>query len=201
MQRLAVLISGSGSNLQAILDAIQNGDLTDGEVVLVISNKADAYGLVRAEKQHIPTAVISKKSYTSVEAYEDAMLTLLDDYACDLIVLAGFTAILSPHFIKHLEKRILNIHPSLIPSFCGAGFYGLKVHQAALQAGVKVSGATVHWVNEICDGGEIIAQDTVPVYVEDTPETLQKRILEEVEHRLYPKVIQDICHYRNEKRK
>ncbi len=196
MQKLAVLISGSGSNLQAIIDATDNGILSAGKVEVVISNKADAFGLERAKNYNIPTSVIRKKDYSEQNAYEQAMIEAIDAYHCDLIILAGFTAILSSHFIKHFENRILNIHPSLIPAFCGEGFYGLKVHQAAIDAGVKVSGATVHLVNEICDGGKILAQETVPVFEEDTPEMLQSRILENVEHKLYPKVIQEICQQR-----
>lgn len=200
MQKLAVLISGSGSNLQAIIDAVDTGIIKDGIVTIVVSNRSDAYGLERAKKHNIPTAVFRKKDFESQMDYEQAMISLLDENACDLVILAGFTAILSPHFINHFENRILNIHPSLIPAFCGEGFYGLKVHEAAITAGVKVSGATVHMVNEICDGGKILAQDTVPVFDEDTPEILQSRILENVEHKLYPKVIQAICHQRGEER-
>ena len=190
--RIAVLISGGGTNLQAILDAQSSGFLADGEVTLVISNRSGAYGLQRAKNAGVPALTITKKACGSQEAFEDALMKALDENRTDLIVLAGWLAILSGRFTKHYEQRIINIHPALIPSFCGEGFYGLKVHEAALAKGVKVSGATVHYVNEIPDGGAIIAQKAVRVYPGDTPEKLQLRIMKQAEWKLLPKAAQDI---------
>ncbi len=193
MQKLAVLISGSGSNLQAILDAIRSGLIKNGEVVLVVSNKADAYGLVRAEKAGLPWLTLDPKDYKGRLEYDQALAQALLDAHCDLVILAGFMRILGPDFIRTFEGRILNIHPSLIPAFSGPGFYGLKVHEAALKAGVKLSGATVHLVNEVCDGGKILAQEAIEVLPDDSPESLQARILNELEHKLYPRVIEEYC--------
>ena len=170
--KIAVLVSGGGTNLQALIDAQGRGEIPSGEIVLVISNKADAYALTRAENAGIPGVVITKKDCGSQEAFEDALLAQLEACEIDLIVLAGFMSILSQRFTDAYEKRILNVHPSLIPSFCGEGFYGLRVHQAALDYGVKVTGATVHYVNEIPDGGEIILQRAVAIEEGDTPEIL-----------------------------
>ncbi len=190
--RIAVLISGGGTNLQAILDAQKGGLLTDGEVTLVISNRSGAFGLERAKNAGVPVLTITRKSCGSQDAFEDALMKALDENETDLIVLAGWLAILSERFTRHYEQRIINIHPALIPSFCGEGFYGLKVHEAALAKGVKVSGATVHYVNEIPDGGAIIAQKAVRVYPGDTPEKLQLRIMKQAAWKLLPKAAQDI---------
>ena len=183
--RIAVLVSGGGTNLQALLDAQSRGEIPHGEIVLVVSNKAGAYALTRAEQAGIPGLVIEKKKGEQRD-FEDRLSALLQEYCIDMIVLAGFLAILSADFTARWPRRILNIHPSLIPSFCGAGFYGLRVHQAALDYGVKVTGATVHYVNEIPDGGEIIAQKAVDILPGDTAETLQRRVMEQAEWILLP---------------
>ena len=188
--RVAVLVSGGGTNLQAILDAEKNGLIRSGAVRLVISNKAGAYALTRAENAGIPTKTILKKDYAGQQAFEDAILQALEEYGIDLIVLAGFMAILSERFTARWDHRILNVHPSLIPSFCGEGFYGLRVHEAALKKGVKVTGATVHFVNEIPDGGEILLQKAVKVYPHDTPERLQKRVMRQAEWKILPAAVE-----------
>ena len=188
--RVAVLVSGGGTNLQAILDAEKNGLIRSGAVRLVISNKAGAYALTRAENAGIPTKTILKKDYAGQQAFEDAILQALEEYGIDLIVLAGFMAILSERFTARWNHRILNVHPSLIPSFCGEGFYGLRVHEAALKKGVKVTGATVHFVNEIPDGGEILLQKAVKVYPHDTPERLQKRVMRQAEWKILPAAVE-----------
>lgn len=188
--RVAVLVSGGGTNLQAILDAEKNGLIRSGAVRLVISNKAGAYALTRAEKAGIPTKTILKKDYAGQRAFEDAILQALEEYGIELIVLAGFMAILSERFTARWDHRILNVHPSLIPSFCGEGFYGLRVHEAALKKGVKVTGATVHFVNEIPDGGEILLQKAVKVYPHDTPERLQKRVMRQAEWKILPAAVE-----------
>lgn len=197
--RIAVLVSGGGTNLQALLDAQASGILHSGKICLVLSSKEGAYALTRAETAGVPGKVVAKKGKTQ-EEFEAGLLAALEEAKIDLIVLAGFMSILSESFVKKYPKRILNVHPSLIPSFCGAGFYGLRVHQAALDYGVKVSGATVHFVNEIPDGGEIILQKAVPVAEDDTPETLQRRIMEQAEWILLPqateKVSQMLLHER-----
>lgn len=190
--RIAVLVSGGGTNLQAIIDAQKSGIIKSGEVVLVISNKRDAYALERAKKAGIESLVFVKKELGSQRAFEDAMIEAIDNAGIDLIVLAGFLSILSEDFTRHYEKRIINVHPSLIPSFCGEGFYGLKVHQAVLDKGVKVTGATVHYVNEIPDGGEIIKQKAVDVLEGDTAETLQRRVMEQAEWVILPEAIEEI---------
>ena len=181
--RIAVLVSGGGTNLQALIDAEKSGIIKSGEINLVISNKPDAYALERAKKADIATAVIEKKGNPNFEA---ELIEKLDSEGIDLIVLAGFMCILSEHFTRHFENRIINVHPSLIPSFCGEGFYGLHVHEAALSYGVKVTGATVHFVNEIPDGGKIILQKAVEIKDGDTPEVLQKRVMEEAEWKILP---------------
>ena len=191
--RIAVLVSGGGTNLQALIDAQKSGVIKSGEVKLVVSNKADAYALTRAETAGVKTAVVLKKDYGSQAAFEEAIARTLEENGIDLIVLAGFLAILSGDFTARYPRRILNVHPSLIPSFCGAGFYGLKVHEAALARGVKVTGATVHFVNEIPDGGAIIAQKAVAVLDNDTPETLQKRVMEEAEWQLLPAAVEQVA--------
>ena len=183
--RIAVLVSGGGTNLQALLDAQSRGEIPHGEIVLVVSNKAGAYALTRAENAGVPGAVVEKKKGEQKD-FEDRLSALLAEYRVDMIVLAGFLAILSGDFTARWPRRILNIHPSLIPSFCGEGFYGLRVHQAALDYGVKVTGATVHYVNEIPDGGEIIAQKAVDILPGDTPEILQRRVMEQAEWILLP---------------
>ncbi len=185
--RIAVLVSGGGTNLQALIDAQASGIIHSGEISLVLSSKADAYALERAKKAGIDGLVVSKKDLGSQEAFESQLLAYLKQYDIDLIVLAGFMSILSESFIKAYENRILNVHPSLIPSFCGQGFYGLRVHEAALEYGVKVTGATVHFVNEIPDGGKIILQKAVEILEDDTPEVLQKRVMEQAEWLLLPK--------------
>ena len=190
--RIAVLISGGGTNLQAILDAEKAGALHSGSVKLVISNRTGAYGLERAKAAGVKAVTVTRKQCGSQEAFEDELIRQLDGAKADLIVLAGWLAILSERFTRHYEHRIINIHPALIPSFCGEGFYGLKVHEAALAKGVKVSGATVHYVNEIPDGGEIIAQKAVRVYPGDTPEKLQLRIMKQAEWKLLPKAAEQI---------
>ena len=190
--RVAVLVSGGGTNLQALLDA-RGTVLVSGDIALVISSNPGAYALKRAEKAGIPTEIAEKKVLGSQQALEARLEALLTDYRIDLIVLAGFMTILSADFTRRYPKRILNVHPSLIPSFCGAGFYGLRVHQAALDYGVKVTGATVHFVNEIPDGGEIIAQKSVDVLPGDTPEVLQKRVMEQAEWILLPRALEQVC--------
>lgn len=186
--RIAVLVSGGGTNLQALIDAEKTGLIAHGEIVLVVSNKPGAYALTRAENAGIKHAVIEKKN--GQEQFETDLIALLQAEHIDLIVLAGFMSILSENFCKLYSDRILNIHPSLIPSFCGKGFYGLRVHQAALDYGVKVTGATVHYVNEIPDGGRIILQKAVYINQDDTPETLQKRVMEEAEWIILPQAVQ-----------
>lgn len=183
--RIAVLVSGGGTNLQALIDA-QSSVLQSGEIALVISNRSKAYALERAKNAGIKTAVITKKMCGSQEEFERKLIETLEEKNIDLIVLAGFMTILSPLFTSRYPRRIINVHPSLIPSFSGEGFYGLKVHEAALEYGVKVTGATVHFVNEIPDGGEIIAQKAVYIKADDTAETLQKRVMEEAEWILLP---------------
>ncbi len=191
--KYAVMVSGGGTNLQAIIDAQAAGKIPHGELALVLSNVPDAYALERAKKAGIPAVAITKKGFTDHEAYEEEMIRQLDAAGIEFIVLAGFLAILSEDFVKHYERRMINIHPSLIPSFCGEGFYGLKVHEAALAKGVKVSGATVHFVNEIPDGGEIILQKAVRVFKNDTPEKLQLRIMKQAEWKLLPRATELCC--------
>ncbi len=184
--RIAVLVSGGGTNLQALLDAEKRGEIPHGEIVLVISSNPTAYALERAKAAGVPALAFSKKKLGGQEAFEKALLTALSEAKADLIILAGFLSILSGDFTARYEKRILNVHPSLIPSFSGEGFYGLRVHEAALARGVKVTGATVHFVNEIPDGGEILLQKAVAVEEGDTPEILQKRVMREAEWKLLP---------------
>lgn len=191
--KIAVLVSGGGTNLQALIDAQNSGIITSGEISLVISNKAGAYALTRAENANIKTYTVLKKELGSQEAFENEIIRILDENKIDVIVLAGFMSILSEKFTSHYEKRILNVHPSLIPSFCGEGFYGLHVHEAALAKGVKVTGATVHFVNEIPDGGEIIMQKAVEIEEGDTPEILQKRVMENAEWIILPQSTEKVC--------
>ena len=193
--RIAVLVSGGGTNLQALIDAQQAGEIPDGEIALVVSNKAGAYALERAAKAGIPAVTVTKKaSGGTQEGFEQALLAILKENSIDLIILAGFLAILSADFTRAYNDRIINVHPSLIPSFCGKGFYGLKVHEAALEYGVKVTGATVHLVNEIPDGGRILLQKAVDILPDDTAETLQKRVMEQAEWKLLPKAAQLVAH-------
>ena len=190
--KIAVLVSGGGTNLQARLDAQQSGLLTDGEIVLVIASNAKAYALTRAAQAGVPAVVCSRKELGSQAAFETAISRALADHEVELIVLAGFMSILSEDFTSRWPRRILNVHPSLIPSFCGKGYYGLKVHEAALAYGVKVTGATVHFVNEVPDGGEILLQKAVEVLPGDTPEVLQRRVMEQAEWILLPQATQMI---------
>ncbi len=192
--KIAVLVSGGGTNLQALIDAEANGIIKSGAIELVISNNKDAFALTRAERAGIKTETVLKKELGSAEAFESKIKSLLSEYKIDIIVLAGFMSILSEDFTKDYPKRIINVHPALIPSFCGKGFYGLHVHEAALAYGVKVSGATVHFVNEIPDGGEIILQKAVDVLEDDTPETLQKRIMEQAEWKILPEAVEKVAY-------
>ncbi len=190
--RIAVLVSGGGTNLQALIDAQTSGVLQSGEIVRVISNKPDVYALTRAENAGISASVVNKKALGSQEAFEAALQSELAECKADLIVLAGFMAILSADFTRAWDHRIINIHPSLIPSFCGKGMYGLYPHIAALEKGVKVTGATVHFVNEIPDGGEIIDQKAVYVEEGDTPEILQRRVMEQAEWIILPRAVEKV---------
>ena len=182
--KIAVLVSGGGTNLQALIDAQNSGIIKSGEIVAVISNKPGVYALTRAEKAGIKGYVANKKELG--KGFEDELVRILTEVKAEIIILAGFMCILSENFTKRYPNRIINVHPALIPSFCGEGFYGLHVHEAALEKGVKVTGATVHFVNEICDGGEIIAQKAVDVLDGDTPETLQRRVMEQAEWIILP---------------
>lgn len=194
--KIAVLVSGGGTNLQAIIDAIASGKITNTEIALVISNKEGAYALKRAEQAGIKGAVISPKQYADKEEYSQDMIKTIKDAGCELIVLAGFLVVLPESFVNAFEGKIINIHPSLIPSFCGDGFYGLKVHEKALERGVKVTGATVHYVDSGTDTGPIIDQKAVYIMPDDTPETLQRRVMEEAEWVILPKAIDDIANHR-----
>lgn len=194
--RIAVLVSGGGTNLQALLDAQQQGILRSGEIVLVVSDRPEAYALERAKKAGVAALEILKREFSPENRqaeFEKRLEAALQESGAQMIVLAGFLSILSPDFTRRWDHRILNIHPSLIPSFCGAGFYGLKVHEAALARGVKLTGATVHFVNEIPDGGEIIAQRAVEVLSGDTPEKLQRRVMEQAEWILLPQATEEVC--------
>ncbi len=191
--RIAVLVSGGGTNLQAILDAQKSGALHSGEVALVVSNNPNAYALERARRANVPAVTLTRHGCGGEEGFEARLSEVLEEYGVDLIVLAGFMTILSPAFTARYDHRIINVHPSLIPSFCGEGYYGLKVHEAALAKGVKVTGATVHFVNEIPDGGEILLQKAVNVEPGDTPETLQRRVMEQAEWLLLPAATEALC--------
>ena len=190
MPRIAVLVSGGGTNLQAILDAMEQKAMADTRIEVVISNRQDAYALERAKNKNIPALCIRPRDFESKKAFSQKMIEVIDDYQVDLIVLAGYLVILEDSFIEHYRNRIINIHPSLIPAFCGDGFYGLKVHEEALKRGVKLTGATVHVVDEITDHGPILYQKSVDVLEDDTPESLQKRVMEEAEWILLPKAIE-----------
>ena len=191
--KIAVMVSGGGTNLQALIDAEAAGIIHSGKISLVLSNKADAYALERARRAGIPTAVVERRGCADKAEFEQRIIDALDGVGIDIIVLAGFMCILSESFTTHYKDRIINVHPSLIPSFCGEGFYGLHVHEAALAYGVKVSGATVHFVNEIPDGGRIIMQRAVEVRDGDTPEILQRRIMEEAEWKILPLSCEQVC--------
>ncbi len=193
MVRAAVLVSGGGTNLQAIIDAKRAGKIPSAELALVVASNASAYALTRAENAGIVHTVLRKEKGEAPENYGERLLTLLRENAIDVVVLAGFLTILPENVIRAYDHRILNIHPSLIPSFCGDGFYGLHVHEAALQRGVKVTGATVHFVNEITDGGDIIAQKAVEVLPGDTPEILQRRVMEQAEWILLPQALEQVA--------
>ena len=191
--KIAVLVSGGGTNLQALIDAQKAGTLCSGEIALVVSNNAGAFALERAKNAGVPTAVLLKKALGGQAGFEKALGETLKEHGIQVIILAGFMSILSGDFTKQYPRRILNVHPSLIPAFCGAGFYGLRVHEAALRYGVKVTGATAHFVNEIPDGGEIIAQKSVDILPGDTPERLQRRVMEQAEWILLPRAAEQVC--------
>lgn len=193
MKNIVVLVSGGGTNLQALIDAQLAGKIPNGKITCVISSNPNAYALERAKNNNIDTAVIRRKDYNSQSDYDNALVALLNSKNADLIVLAGFMTILGADVIKAFENRIINIHPSLIPSFCGEGFYGLRVHEEALNRGVKVTGATAHFVNEICDGGPIILQRSVEIHNGDTPEILQKRVMEQAEWHILPQAVALFC--------
>ncbi len=193
MKNIVVLVSGGGTNLQALIDSEKRGEIKGGRITCVISSKPDAYALERAKKADIPTKVIARKEYPDSVSYSKALLDALDSEKADLVVLAGFMTILDECVTKKYAYKIINVHPALIPSFCGEGFYGLKVHEKALEYGVKVSGATIHFVNEKADAGAIILQGTVNVENDDTPEILQRRIMENVEWKLLPKAVSLFC--------
>ncbi|MCD8096039.1 MAG: phosphoribosylglycinamide formyltransferase [Ruminococcus sp.] len=193
MKNICVLVSGGGTNLQAIIDAQNRGEIKGGKVTCVISSKEGAYALERAKKADIPSVVLPRKDYNDSKSYSEAILAELDRRKADLVVLAGFMTILDECVTRAYPYRIINVHPALIPSFCGEGFYGLKVHECALEKGVKISGATVHFVNEEADAGAIILQGAVEVKNNDTPQTLQRRIMEDVEWKLLPKAVSLFC--------
>ena len=193
MKKIAVLVSGGGTNLQAILESERRGENPNGKVTLVVASKPGVYALERAQNFGVPGVVVRRKDYATAEEFDAALLNVLREHHIDLVVLAGFLSVLGPSVIAAYPDRILNVHPSLIPSFCGPGFYGLRVHEAALERGVKVTGATVHFVNEVCDGGPILLQKAVEVQPGDMPETLQKRVMVEAEWQLLPKAIAMVC--------
>lgn len=191
--RIAVLVSGNGTNLQSLINAQKNKIIKSGKIELVISNNSNAFALKRAEKSKIPFEIISKKECKKIEEFERKLKEILKSYKIELIVLAGFMSVLSKNFVRDYPKRIINIHPSLIPSFCGKNFYGIKVHEEAIKRGVKITGATTHFVNEIVDGGEIIMQKAVKVLDNDTAEKLQKRVMESAEWIILPKTVEKVC--------
>lgn len=193
MMKVGVLVSGGGTNLQAIIDAIKNGEITNASLEVVISNKKDAYALTRAKENNIPAECVCVRDYETRDAFHKALIETIDSYNLDLIVLAGFLVVLPPELIAKYRNKIINIHPSLIPSFCGNGFYGLHVHEKVLERGVKVTGATVHFVDEGTDTGPIIYQKAVEVLPDDTPESLQKRVMEQAEWKILPAAINAIA--------
>ena len=192
-KNIAVLVSGGGTNLQALIDAENSGIIKSGKLSLVISSNANAYAITRAENAGIPVAIVPKKEMASQDEFEAPMIETLKEYDIDMIVLAGFLNILTANFIRHYENRIINVHPSLIPAFCGKGFYGLRVHEAALAYGVKVTGATVHYVNEIPDGGQIILQKSVSIKKDETPESLQQRVMRQAEWQILPRATEIVA--------
>lgn len=196
MLNIAVLVSGGGTNLQALIDAQNDGKIKKGKIALVVSSNTTAFALERAVKAGIPTEVLLRRGFATQPEYDAALLGLLDQYNIGLVVLAGFMTIISKNVVSHFQNRIINVHPSLIPSFCGEGYYGLRVHEEALKKGVKVTGATVHFVNEICDGGPIILQKAVEVLPDDTPQILQKRVMEQAEWKLLPRAVGLFCENR-----
>ena len=193
LSRIAVFVSGGGTNLQALIDAQKSGIIKSGEIALVLSSNPNAYALERAANAGIPSVVVSRRAYADLAEFEEKICAALDEYSIDMIVLAGFMSILSADFTRKYDKKIINVHPSLIPSFCGKDFYGLRVHEAALAYGVKVTGATVHYVNEIADGGEIIMQKAVYIEEGDTPEILQKRVMEQAEWQILPLACEQVA--------
>lgn len=193
MKNIVVLVSGGGTNLQALIDAQNRGEIKNGKISCVISSNPNAYALTRAENNNIPTEVIRRKDFAEFDEYDNALTELLKSKNADVVVLAGFMTILGSKVISAFENKIINIHPSLIPSFCGEGYYGLRVHEAALKKGVKVTGATAHFVNEVCDGGPIIIQKAVEIQNGDTPEILQKRVMEQAEWKILPKAVSLFC--------
>ncbi|MDE6591889.1 MAG: phosphoribosylglycinamide formyltransferase [Oscillospiraceae bacterium] len=193
MKNIVVLVSGGGTNLQALIDAQKRGEIKGGEITCVISSKEDAYALERAKQNGINTRVLVRKDFADVHEYSKAMLSALDEEKADLVVYAGFMTILDETVCRAYPNKMMNVHPALIPSFCGKGFYGLHVHEAVLEKGVKVTGATVHFVTEVCDGGPIILQETAPVLNGDTPEILQKRVMEICEWKILPKAVALFC--------
>ena len=193
MLNIAVLVSGVGTNLQALLDAKRDGKIPDGRFALVLSSRPDAYALTRAKSGGLPTVIVARSAYASKQAFDQSILAVLREHCIDVLVLAGFMCILGQEIIRAYNGRILNVHPSLIPAFCGEGYYGLKVHQAALDRGVKVTGATVHLVNETPDGGKILLQKAVDILPGDTPQTLQRRVMEQAEWVLLPQAVQQLC--------
>lgn len=193
MLNIAVLVSGGGTNLQALIDAQQRGEIPQGRIALVLASKPGVYALERAKQAGIPSDVLVRREFPTQEAYDEALIGKLEAAGTDLVILAGFLTIISETVVNRFENRIINVHPSLIPSFCGEGFYGLRVHEEALRRGVKVTGATVHFVNNVCDGGPIILQRAVEVRDGDTPETMQRRVMEEAEWKLLPKAAALFC--------
>lgn len=193
MKKIVVLVSGGGTNLQALIDAEERGEIAGGKITCVISSKAEAFALKRAEYHRIPSRVLARSDYADVHEYSKAMLAALQEEQADLVVYAGFMTILDETVCRAYPNKMMNVHPSLIPSFCGKGFYGLHVHEAVLEKGVKLTGATVHFVTEECDGGPIILQGTVPVLNDDTPAILQRRVMENVEWKLLPKAVALFC--------
>lgn len=196
MLKIAVLVSGGGTNLQALIDAQSSGKIKNGAISLVVSSSEKAYALERAAKAGIPSEVLRRKAFATQREYDGALLSLLERHHIELVVLAGFLTIISENVVSRFPNRIMNVHPSLIPSFCGEGYYGLRVHEEALKRGVKVTGATVHFVNEICDGGPIILQKAVEVQPGDTPQTLQRRVMERAEWELLPRAVSLFCENR-----
>ncbi len=193
MKNIVVLVSGGGTNLQALIDAQNRGEIKNGKITCVISSNPNAYALTRAQNNNISTEVIRRKDFAEFDEYDNALTELLKSKNADVVVLAGFMTILGSKVISAFENKIINIHPSLIPSFCGEGYYGLHVHEAALKKGVKVTGATAHFVNEVCDGGPIIIQKAVEIQNGDTPEILQKRVMEQAEWKILPKAVSLFC--------